>query len=98
MPAPLKIALLIAFAATTAAPAFADPVTDNTPPAATASTTNAQGSGDQANKLICRSVEQLGSRLKKNRVCMTRSEWAEQRRQDRMNIDRSQLNRGTQGY
>ncbi|KRB82613.1 hypothetical protein ASE00_11270 [Sphingomonas sp. Root710] len=101
MPAPLKFAFLVALAAMAAPTLAADPVADNTPPAPTASTTNATGSETAAaaspNKLICRKQEQLGSRLRSNKVCMTQSEWAEQRRQDRMNVDRSQRNRWTQG-
>lgn len=91
MSASYVIALLMAFAGTdgtSAAPAerpAAAPVQD--PAAAPA----------KANKMICRSVEVLGSRLQKNKVCMTSSEWAEQRRVDRMNIDKAQRFRTTQG-
>lgn len=40
---------------------------------------------------ICRRLGELGSRLRSNRVCMTQAEWDEQRRDDRMLIDRSQM-------
>ena len=42
-------------------------------------------------KQICRTVAETGSRLKSSRVCMTTAQWAEQRRQDRMLIERSQV-------
>lgn len=47
------------------------------------------------NQVVCEKVEELGSRLSVKRVCMTRSEWAERRRQDRMDIDRTQKGRGS---
>lgn len=83
------IALLMAFAGTDGT-ASAAPES----PAATPTTAAAPAKTD---KLICRSVEVLGSRLQKNKVCMTSSEWAEQRRLDRMNVDKAQRFRTTQG-
>jgi hypothetical protein len=47
--------------------------------------------------LICRTVEETGSRLKARKVCMTGEQWADQRRQDRMMIERSQMNACTPG-
>ncbi len=46
------------------------------------------------NKIICEKQEVLGSRLAVKRVCMTRAEWADQRRVDRQNIERQQVNGG----
>ncbi len=48
-------------------------------------------------KPICRTIPVLGSRLQRNRVCMTKAEWAEQRLQDRMLIERSQMRACTPG-
>ena len=48
-------------------------------------------------KLICRRIEVLGSRLRANRVCMTKERWADQRQQDRMLIERSQMHACTPG-
>jgi hypothetical protein len=48
-------------------------------------------------KLVCRSVHEIGSRLKVRKVCMTAEQWADQRRQDRMLIERSQTNACTPG-
>lgn len=80
MSASYVIALLMAFAGAEEIPATAPAAVAQAPASATAKT----------DKLICRSVEVLGSRLKSNKVCMTSSEWAEQRRLDRMNIDKAQ--------
>lgn len=55
-----------------------------------------QASGDEQ-PLVCRTVEETGSRLKARKVCMTSEQWADQRRQDRMLIERSQVNACTPG-
>lgn len=44
------------------------------------------------NALVCERQEVLGSRLKKRKVCMTRAQWAEQRRSDRDLVHQSQVN------
>ena len=46
--------------------------------------------GFQSTKLICRTVQEIGSRLNKARACHTRAEWAEQRRLTRETIQRIQ--------
>jgi hypothetical protein len=38
-------------------------------------------------EIICEKIEVTGSRLAVRRVCMTRSEWAERRREDRENTE-----------
>ena len=43
------------------------------------------------NEIVCEKQKVLGSRLAVKRVCMTRAEWAEQRRADRDMINKSQL-------
>jgi hypothetical protein len=58
-----------------AAPAAAPP----TPPA------------QDADPVICQRIEETGSRLGSRKVCMRKSQWAEQRNEDRMLIDRSQI-------
>ena len=45
------------------------------------------------NELICRNMRETGSRLNTNRVCMTREQWIQRRREMRQNIDRAQTNR-----
>ena len=42
------------------------------------------------NERVCESIPVLGSRLAKRRVCATRAEWEEQRRQDRQAVDQIQ--------
>lgn len=42
------------------------------------------------NKKICRSMGETGSRLKVKKICMTKAEWEEQRRQQRMAIEHGQ--------
>ena len=49
------------------------------------------------NEIVCEKQEVMGSRLGSKRVCMTRAEWAEQRRLDRQDIDHAQTMRGTKG-
>lgn len=51
----------------------------------------------KADPMICERVQQIGSLLRAKKVCMRKSQWAEQRRSDRANIDRSQLQSGTKG-
>ena len=43
-----------------------------------------------ANKQICRTVADTGSRLGHSRACHTAQEWADLRRQTRQNVDRIQ--------
>ena len=47
---------------------------------------------------VCQPVAQTGSRLSRARVCMTRAQWAEQRRLTRQNTERVQSNRGERQY
>lgn len=44
------------------------------------------------NQVVCEKQEVLGSRLAVRRVCMTRAQWAEQRRAERDLVLNSQLN------
>ncbi|WP_420606835.1 hypothetical protein [Novosphingopyxis sp.] len=49
--------------------------------------------GDQS-RMICRKIQDTGSRVRSRRVCATAAEWAAQKAQSRQEIERSQ----TQGY
>ncbi|WP_395331715.1 hypothetical protein WBP06_03000 [Novosphingobium sp. BL-8H] len=49
---------------------------------------------DQADPVVCEKIQEIGSRLKVKKVCLTKSQWDAQRREDRMNIERSQITRG----
>lgn len=72
-----------------AAPSFAQ-----TQPAA-APTTEKQA--DDLNKLVCEKQESTGSRLAKKRICLTKAQWAERRLQDRQELERVQMQRGSKG-
>jgi hypothetical protein len=50
------------------------------------------------NEMVCRSVEDTGSRLSRSRICMTRAQWTEHLRGTRQNVERSQNNRGARQY
>ncbi len=50
----------------------------------------ASGSKGDANKQICRTISDTGSRLGHTRACHTAQEWADLRRQTRQNVDRIQ--------
>ena len=46
------------------------------------------------NEVICERQEQLGSRLSGKRICMTRSQWADQKIQDRQATEKAQTQLG----
>ena len=50
------------------------------------------------NELVCRTVGSTESRLSRQRVCMTRQQWADTRRTTRENTERSQNNRGARQF
>lgn len=60
-------------------------------PAPPAKTERAEASHDP---IICQRSTEIGSRLKRRKVCMHRSEWDRQRLEDRQMIDRTQVQRG----
>jgi predicted Fe-S protein YdhL (DUF1289 family) len=41
---------------------------------------------------ICRTINETGSRLGSKRICLTRAEWAEQKRTQRQDLERAQRN------
>jgi hypothetical protein len=59
------------------------------PPPATTET--AEASHDP---IICQRSTEIGSRLKRRKVCMHRSEWDRQRLENKQMIDRTQVQRG----
>ena len=52
--------------------------------------TDAATSSGDANKQICRTIADTGSRLGRYRACHTAQEWAELRRQTKQNVDHIQ--------
>lgn len=49
-----------------------------------------QAQSADPNAKVCETVSQVGSRLSKKKVCATRAEWAEMKRQDRDAVDQAQ--------
>ena len=49
---------------------------------------------EEADPMICQSDNVLGSRLKRKRICMRRTEWQRQHQEEKMMIDRTQVQRG----
>lgn len=47
------------------------------------------------NEVVCEKEEDTGSRIQSSKVCMTRSQWAEQKRLNRKDIDKIQVQRPT---
>ena len=45
------------------------------------------------NEIVCERQQQLGSRIATARVCKTRAEWAEERRTQRQDVDKAQMQR-----
>ena len=80
------IAIAGAFLCAAAAPVAAQTAAPTTPPAA-----------KDPNKVICEKQEVVGSRLATRRVCMTRSQWADLRNQDRQQLDKVQTRRAMSG-
>jgi predicted secreted protein len=50
------------------------------------------------NEVVCEKQEVIGSRLAVRRVCMTRSQWAERRMEDRQATEKIQTKRGVDDY
>jgi hypothetical protein len=46
------------------------------------------------NQVICEKQEVVGSRLAVRRVCKTRAQWADDRLQDRQEVEKVQIQRG----
>jgi hypothetical protein len=61
------------------------------------SETTKAGTMTDPNEVVCIREPVIGSRVNTTRVCRTRSEWAEIRRQYRQNIERAQSNRPSAG-
>jgi len=49
--------------------------------------------GIDMSEMVCRSQSVVGSRLTRTRVCVTRQQWLEQQRMDRLYTERAQTNR-----
>jgi hypothetical protein len=79
-------AAALAISPVASAPAFAQATPQNAQ--------KASKDSHDPNEVVCEKQEETGSRLASHKVCMTRSQWAEQRRLNRMDIDKMQTQRG----
>jgi hypothetical protein len=78
-----KIVLAAGLAVLVASPVLADNSGQAPPPA------NQTNTSDPT-EIVCQKVEVLGSRLAVKKVCMTRSQWEDSRRQDRQAVEKAQ--------
>ena len=62
--------------------------------AAASESSNKSGKADP-NKVICRTINDTGDKLRKTRACHTAAEWRELRRQTRESIEQIQNRRAT---
>lgn len=58
------------------------------------STAKPQDAKEEADPMICQSFKELGSRIKRRKVCMRRTEWQRQHQEEKQMIDRTQVLRG----
>ncbi|QUT07070.1 hypothetical protein KFK14_06510 [Sphingobium phenoxybenzoativorans] len=47
----------------------------------------------KSDRVICKTTEELGTRLKRNRVCKTAAEWNTERQENRAMLQRMQTNK-----
>jgi hypothetical protein len=73
----MRIVMLVAAAAVSAM--IAAPVGASTP-----------SKKSDGTKVICRTIDELGSRLASKRVCLTRDQWREQKDNERQNLEKAQ--------
>lgn len=65
--------------------------------AAAASGSSNKSGKDDPNKVICRTINDTGDKLRKTRACHTAAEWRELRRQSREAIEQIQNRRSYNG-
>lgn len=82
----LLIALVLAASPATAQTPAAQPVTAKDVPPTEAT---------DLNRVVCRKVEQIGSRLGAKKVCLTLQEWQDRTRDDRTNLEKGQADTRT---
>lgn len=52
---------------------------------------------EETDPMVCQTDKVLGSRIKRKRICMRRSEWQRQHQEEKQMIDRTQVQRGVPG-
>lgn len=90
--------IVVSLAALTAFSAGAEPASEpvSGAPQTSAAVVDGADAAKKADPMICERIQEIGSLLRSKKVCMRKSEWEEQRRNDRANIERSQVQRGLQ--
>ncbi|MCJ2177231.1 hypothetical protein [Novosphingobium album (ex Hu et al. 2023)] len=90
--------ILVSVAALTAFTAGAEPASETAQeePRTNTAVVDGADAAKKADPIVCERIQQIGSLLRSKKVCMHKSEWDEQRRSDRANIERSQVQRGLQ--
>lgn len=63
------------------------------PAGALADSSTSGASAQRGTQMICRPIKETGSRLSKKRICMTRDQWAEQKRIMRNDLNQAQTRR-----
>ena len=63
----------------------------------TAPTTPPPPQADKSDPMVCETSDEIGTRLRKKRVCMHRSEWRAQHLEEAQMINRTQVQRGVEG-
>lgn len=71
----------------TAAPGLAD----SPAPVARSQTMGSSEDVGEQNKVVCRRIEAIGTRLSSKRVCRTKGEWTAQQAVDRQALERIQV-------
>jgi hypothetical protein len=87
--------------ATFAASAFAQTTTTGPAPAvapAAGQTTKTAQNGYDPNEMVCKRIEETGTRLGGEKVCMTRFEWDEKSREARDQLDFSDRQTDQRGW
>lgn len=83
----LRAVVFLSAAAFAASACLADPAPQSANASSAAKTPD-------PNEVVCERQEVLGSRLSSKRVCMTRSQWADQKSEDRQQLEKVQVQRG----
>jgi hypothetical protein len=88
----LKFAIMtVSFFASAPVLAQAAPAATPAPPQQTAT---ADQKANPLDKMICRTEDTVGSRLKAHKVCATLREWKDQEEENRLELDRIQQGQG----
>ena len=91
----LVFAIALAAGSLAAAQAPSAPASEPQPPEPQPQATRSVADPDQ---IVCRNVEEIGSRLSRRRICRTRAEWADLQLQERQVVDRVQSFKPCQPY